>query len=223
MIGEVPREPPRRCGSAEGVGDVVTVEGGLVLVTAQGGPLAVEFANTIYPHRRVLQDHLRDGTAAAQWLQDRAGAFRPALAAGGAGGLDDAGLARLVGLRDAVRDALHAVVTDDQIPGPARAVINTASALSPRWPVLDCGASIEIVCGTGTDPVAEAMASIAQSAVHVLGGPLRPLVRICPAEGCPMFFVKDHPRRAWCTPACGNRNRVARHHARRQVESDPVA
>jgi predicted RNA-binding Zn ribbon-like protein len=145
------------------------------------------------------------------------------LESGQVNALDDADLARLVCLRDAVRAALNAVVIDQEIPAFARAEINTASALSPRWPVLDCGSTVEIVCTAGINPVIEAAASIAQSAVHVLGGPIRSLVRICPSEGCPMFFVKEHPRRAWCTPACGNRHRVARHHARRQAQPDPAA
>jgi predicted RNA-binding Zn ribbon-like protein len=180
-----------------------------------GEPLAVEFANTIYPYRRVLQDALHDRSAAVDWLLARSQAFLPALEAVDAHGLRDRDLERLVRLRDAVRAALGAVVAGEDIPAAARVEINTASALSPRWPVLDCGSSIEVVCGTGRDPRVEAVASIAQSAVHVLGGPMRAQVHICPAPGCSLFFVKTHPRRTWCTPACGNRNRVARHQARK--------
>ncbi|MFE9682238.1 CGNR zinc finger domain-containing protein [Streptomyces sp. NPDC006285] len=28
------------------------------------------------------------------------------------------------------------------------------------------------------------------------------------------YFLQDHPRQEWCTPSCGNRARVARHHER---------
>ncbi|MFI0898500.1 CGNR zinc finger domain-containing protein [Streptomyces sp. NPDC020983] len=187
-----------------------------------GEPLAVEFANTLYPHRKVLQDALRDRASAARWLLDRADEFRPALEAADANALDEVDLGRLVALRDAVRAALYSSAAGEDVPAAARAAINTASALSPRWPVLDCRAAIEIVCATGTDPLREAEASIAQSAVHVLGGPMRDHVEICPGDGCSMLFVKDHPRRTWCTRACGNRNRVARHQARHQAPAGPT-
>ncbi|MFD7716019.1 CGNR zinc finger domain-containing protein [Streptomyces sp. NPDC059814] len=37
-----------------------------------------------------------------------------------------------------------------------------------------------------------------------------------PASGTP---VKEHPRprQEWCTPSCGNRARVARHHERHRT------
>ena len=33
---------------------------------------------------------------------------------------------------------------------------------------------------------------------------------------CVQYFVKDHPRREWCSAACGNRARVARHYTKRR-------
>nr|WP_137969774.1 CGNR zinc finger domain-containing protein [Streptomyces antimycoticus] len=35
-----------------------------------------------------------------------------------------------------------------------------------------------------------------------------------PGPNCLLFFVKHHARREWCSPACGNRVRVARHYRR---------
>jgi predicted RNA-binding Zn ribbon-like protein len=40
-------------------------------------------------------------------------------------------------------------------------------------------------------------------------------LRACAAPGCMLFYRKDHPRRAWCSPRCSNRVRAARHYARR--------
>ena len=45
-------------------------------------------------------------------------------------------------------------------------------------------------------------------------GPHRAELRACHAPGCVLLFLKDHPRRAWCSDACGNRARQARHYAR---------
>ncbi|MFH9354859.1 CGNR zinc finger domain-containing protein [Kitasatospora sp. NPDC017646] len=36
------------------------------------------------------------------------------------------------------------------------------------------------------------------------------VLRACPGPGCVRFFVKDHPRRGWCGPGCGNRARAGR-------------
>ncbi len=44
-----------------------------------------------------------------------------------------------------------------------------------------------------------------------------PELRACLAPGCVLYFVKDHPRRAWCSTGCGNRVRAARHYARRRT------
>ena len=40
------------------------------------------------------------------------------------------------------------------------------------------------------------------------------LARATHAPGCVLYFVQDHPRREWCSTACGNRARVARHYDR---------
>ncbi|WP_225993278.1 CGNR zinc finger domain-containing protein [Actinomadura rudentiformis] len=39
-------------------------------------------------------------------------------------------------------------------------------------------------------------------------------LRACLAPGCVLYFLKNHPRREWCTAACGNRARGARHYRR---------
>nr|WP_083986585.1 CGNR zinc finger domain-containing protein [Frankia sp. EI5c] len=54
----------------------------------------------------------------------------------------------------------------------------------------------------------------------MLGGGSGAAPRSCAAPGCPLFFVKHHPRREWCSAACGNRARVARHYARQRPDCD---
>ena len=58
------------------------------------------------------------------------------------------------------------------------------------------------------------LALLAHSAVDVLGGSGAGRLRRCEAPGCTSYYLKDHPRRAWCSPKCGNRVRVARHYHR---------
>lgn len=62
-------------------------------------------------------------------------------------------------------------------------------------------------------------AAIAAEAVELFTGEDRVLLRACYAPGCVLYFVKDHPRREWCSPSCGNRARAARHYRRNRGES----
>jgi nucleoid-associated protein YgaU len=62
-------------------------------------------------------------------------------------------------------------------------------------------------------PVAAALSAIAAQAIGLLTDPDSPL-RACHAPGCVLYFVRDHPRREWCSAACGNRARAARHYQR---------
>ena len=39
-------------------------------------------------------------------------------------------------------------------------------------------------------------------------------LRVCGAPGCVLMFARDHTRREWCSNACGNRARQARHYRR---------
>jgi predicted RNA-binding Zn ribbon-like protein len=55
---------------------------------------------------------------------------------------------------------------------------------------------------------------IASSTIALIDGSQAGELRACGAPGCVLMFVKDHPRREWCSTACGNRARQARHYAR---------
>ncbi|MFH8467919.1 universal stress protein [Streptomyces sp. NPDC017991] len=56
--------------------------------------------------------------------------------------------------------------------------------------------------------------ALARAADAFLASPDRQRLRACLAPRCVRYFRKDHPRQGWCTPSCGNRARVARHHER---------
>ena len=64
------------------------------------------------------------------------------------------------------------------------------------------------------DPTDVALAALAADAIELLTGPERENLRACGAPGCVLIFLKDHPRRTWCSAACGNRARQARHYER---------
>jgi predicted RNA-binding Zn ribbon-like protein len=63
-------------------------------------------------------------------------------------------------------------------------------------------------------PDASVLGAVARSAIELLAGHDRERLRVCGAHGCDRLFIAATPRRQWCSPACGNRVRVARHAAR---------
>jgi predicted RNA-binding Zn ribbon-like protein len=124
-------------------------------------------------------------------------------------------------LRDALR-RLAALVTGDTRPaaasattaiGQAVADVNDAAAQAPIWPQLAYhGGELRPTAGGDATPARRALSSIAQQAIGLLTGQDGITLRACPAPGCVLYFTRDHPRRQWCSVACGNRARAARHY-----------
>ena len=131
--------------------------------------------------------------------------------------LAGAGATTLRELRDAVR-VLAADRTADPRPvanghqervAGAVEVVNRVSALAPSWPVLVDG---RVAVEYDASEADRSLGVLAADAVALFGSETE--LRACLAPGCVLYFVKDHPRRAWCSTACGNRERAARHYAR---------
>ncbi|TFC17928.1 hypothetical protein E3O19_05405 [Cryobacterium algoritolerans] len=122
-------------------------------------------------------------------------------------------------LRDAVR-RLAAHVTDDQrseaastvahVDDAARIVNATASERTIPLLRLNDG-RLELAADSVASPVGAGLAEVAYEAQHLLGANGSQL-RACYAPGCVLYFLKTHPRREWCSVACGNRARAARHY-----------
>jgi|SRR5579859_2091377 len=178
-------------------------------------PLPVRLMSTIWADADGRHDDLRVTADVDAWLDavrvDRAGA--PA---------NDGELVTARALRDAVR-TLAAYVTADDRPGAAAAAEQAKPALDlvnaiaaelppPRLELRDD--RLEAVAPAGASPVTTALARVAEQSVALLGGPDAARLRACHAPGCVLYFVKMHPRRAWCSVACGNRVRAARHYRR---------
>ncbi|MCO5972394.1 ABATE domain-containing protein [Actinoallomurus soli] len=192
-----------------------------------GEPLPIELMNTVWGDRDGVHDALDGPAGAAAWLR----AVLPRLAPMTASDLDDltaedAGdlTGRLLRLRDALR-RLAAEATGDPRPAataPIRdleaavAVVNEAAGAVPRWAALTWtpgGTPARLIRAGGRAPAA-AVSAIAEEAVDLFGRPDRLRLRACLAPGCVLYFRKDHPRREWCSAACGNRVRAARHYRR---------
>lgn len=122
-------------------------------------------------------------------------------------------------LRDSVR-RLAALVTGDERSAAVSAVpdvvqaIETVNATARETPVLQLTlreGNLDFSPETAASPVTGALAEVAAEAQQLLG-PNNSVLRACHAPGCVLYFAKTHPRREWCSVACGNRARAARHY-----------
>jgi predicted RNA-binding Zn ribbon-like protein len=122
-------------------------------------------------------------------------------------------LAEFVSLRASLRELLDASVGGGPFPAAAVERVNEASARVPRVLRLASEGSADAPLSTSPTPLL--LARIAWSAIELLGDPTRPAPRRCGA--CGRYFETTRSDRVWCSNACGNRTRVARHHARRRA------
>jgi predicted RNA-binding Zn ribbon-like protein len=167
--------------------------------------LALAFVNTSVP-----DDVLTTAAGLSAWLAGRhvdIGPVAPEVALR---------LGDFRALRAAVRDAVEARATGVAVPADAIPALNEASAAVPTWPVLDAEdprRPLERTEAGGGSATAQILATIARSAIDLVGNGEG--LRVCPARRCGRVFVASRGTQVWCSPACGNRTRVARHHARR--------
>jgi predicted RNA-binding Zn ribbon-like protein len=175
-------------------------------------PLALELHNTVYAARGEPIDGLETANGLSSWLDAIADRL-PEQAR-------DADMSRhpeFLDLRGAVRDALQAGLDGKRVPAAALELLNAAAARAPLSPgvVVRPGGRLQAETRVHTaDATDVALATIAADAIELLTGPDRERLRACGAPGCVLMFLKVHPRRTWCSDACGNRVRQARHYER---------
>ncbi len=179
-------------------------------------PAPVRLMNTIWADRTGVHDDLRTTSDLAEWLVAINATDRPVRVT-----RDDVARARR--LRDALR-RIATLCTDDTRVAAASAVEDIDVAIAdinslvasctptPRLALMD-GKLIGDTATVGP-PVTTALTAVATEAIELLTGAHSPQLRACQAPGCVLYFLQDHPRREWCSTACGNRARAARHYRR---------
>lgn len=176
-------------------------------------PVAIELHNTVYAVKGSVRDGLADAASAVAWLDGLAGRLPE-----GDGGSRAWPSARdVVVLREAVRAALQAAVHGGVPDRATLDVINRASSRAPQSPIALWRADAEPAAATdyhGARRPDIVISALAVDAIDLLTGPRRDDLRACGAPGCVLMFLKDHPRREWCSNSCGNRARQARHYRR---------
>jgi predicted RNA-binding Zn ribbon-like protein len=154
---------------------------------------------------------------AAGWLAGRE--LGPVPAAG----IGADGLAALADLRAAIR-ALFTAAADGAEPDPAAVrQVNAAAGLAPGAPVLEwSGGWRQRWAAADPGTLKHALALIARDAIDVVCGPNGDVLHRCEAHGCERLFFRTHGRRRWCSNACGDRVRVARHYRLRKARRGPA-
>ncbi|SEH02791.1 Conserved protein containing a Zn-ribbon-like motif, possibly RNA-binding [Nonomuraea solani] len=178
--------------------------------------LALEFVSTVRADRSGPVDTLADVDGLTSWA--RAHAAGPGFTA------SEEARQETVRLRQAVR-ALFARAVAPEPPSradlpdlppfkEALALVNATALAAPTAPQLswDDKPVLVIAPAAETDEPTRLRARLATAAVEFLAGPEVALLRTCPAPRCVLYFVKEHPRQEWCSTACGNRARAARHY-----------
>jgi predicted RNA-binding Zn ribbon-like protein len=185
----------------------------------------VDFMNTVWADRNGIHDTLADQHGLTQWL---AGTMLTGTVPTGTV-LDEAAVRRFRALRYALR-VLAAEVTGDTRPvaghsardvAGAVSTVNRTCAAAPSWSQLTWRASGEPSRQLVTAaPVADSvLARLAEAGAVLFGSDQAGQLGACLAPGCVLYFLRDHPRRQWCSDGCGNRARVARHYARHHAPS----
>jgi predicted RNA-binding Zn ribbon-like protein len=173
--------------------------------------------NTIWADTAGVHDDLTTPAALRDWLvivRDL-----------DAGALEDPGpdeLAEAKLLRDSLR-RLAAVCSNDPRPAAqspvdsvddAVAVVNRAVTHLPHDQLAIRDGRLHRDRPGPTSPTRVALAELAHDSIDLLTGSGATKLRACHSPGCVLYFVRSNPRREWCSEACGNRARAARHYRR---------
>ena len=175
-----------------------------------GEPLAVELGNTLFATTAGCRDGLATPSALQSWA--RAHDFEVGLPS-------QAEWEASVRLRDALRACFAAVAESEIPPVEAVAVLNDVSRSHRIAPVLEWTTrGPRAHRDAGLQPVGAMLGECARSAIELLGSEEHRRIKACARPPCPLFFVRTHPRRTWCSNYCGDLMRQARHYRRTRAK-----
>lgn len=176
--------------------------------------LAIELANTTHACRGKVCDELQTPADLGGWLGRVGSLFAVPVDGESLGTIGLADLTAARGLRAAIR-AVAGATSAGRTPDPADLEsLNSAARAAPRWQELAFDETApRVTTRHGAAAIPGALAEVAADAVDLLSAGH---IGTCAAPGCILLFIRDRPTREWCSNACGNRARVARHHDRRK-------
>jgi predicted RNA-binding Zn ribbon-like protein len=183
-----------------------------------GGSLALNLIATVGRRFGTPVERLTDPGRLDAWIGGVGLRVAPRIA-------NENDLASVRQFREQLSDLVRAAFVGHTPPPAALAAVNQAAATRIELRPAPGGVGLVLPPGTGLADMLTAL--VARDAILLLSGPTRCQVAECAAPDCRMLFLRASARpRAWCSSAhCGNRSRVAAHHARRvkaptKVDSD---
>jgi len=181
-----------------------------------GEGLALDLMNTFYASRGKPAEGVGSTEHANAWVQQLADRLTAAGAPSArTARLGEADLSSLLALREAVRGVAGALVEAGAPDRQDLDDVNRMAALSPHWTAIAWDGGVSKATQTAGAPAAQVLSALANDAIDLFTGSNASRLRLCERPGCVLFFLKDHPRREWCTPACGARVRAARSYEKR--------
>jgi predicted RNA-binding Zn ribbon-like protein len=199
-----------------------------------GEPLPVELMNTVRSGESRIPEDLLAGGGAGAWMRAVQHRLPTTMDDGVSTLRNDSGVSpadgRLRDLRDALRVLAADATRDPRYPTASKktrdsavATLNRMSRTAPTWPELTWPPDRDPfrALASRTTSTELLVALVAHEAVELFTDPQRSRLRPCVSPGCHRYFLKHHSRREWCSSACGNRARVARHHRRHSTANRP--
>ncbi|HBX82170.1 MAG: CGNR zinc finger domain-containing protein [Propionibacteriaceae bacterium] len=117
------------------------------------------------------------------------------------------GVAQAIDVRRTATTAIDCLIAEESLSSELRHWINSACRIDPEVVVLTDSNELQRTSGF--------VGSVARDLVRLASGGTQ--LRRCHAPGCGMVFERGRGTQQWCSGACGNRARVARHTARREI------
>lgn len=180
-------------------------------------PISVELHNTLYATPRGPVDGLADPASRQAFLHD----IGPRMALDSQLPEPRPDAHELLELRRVIRSALHASIDHKpHDPGELDA-LNRFAARAPTSIKAEPAKNSREAPVAGFDyhrasPEDIILAAFAADTINLITTPHRAEIRACGAPGCVLIYLKNDPRQRWCSNACGNRARQARHYQRSQ-------
>jgi predicted RNA-binding Zn ribbon-like protein len=172
--------------------------------------------NTVWADRTGIHDDLSTPGEFAAWLH-AVGIGVAAVA------VSETELFQARRLRDALRRVAAFATQDTRVAAAspiddldlAVDAINATAELLPRARLVLLRGQFRREAADGD--ACAVLSAIAADAIDLLTDTKRPPLRACQAPGCVLYFVGSHPNREWCSTACGNRARAARHYRKHRA------
>ena len=178
---------------------------------------SLAFINTLEHSDAGDREDLPTFAAALAWLVDHGVMHLGSAEAMSTGEEPDRRLGEVLAIRAALRAVVDGAVAGRAPGGDVLAIVNGALASAPVPELVPTPDGIALGHRHSADPLADALASIAEPVAEALADGRPDRLRVCANDSCRWVFYDTSPtgRRRWCDmTTCGNRAKAARHRAR---------